>query len=222
MRVRLNLLQEAEILQPRHDPLARSEAFDLVQLFGQLVRAFRQAAQIILVAHEVHAAFRIEHVDPRQAMPLADLEVVEVVRRRDLDRARTLFGIGVVVADDRDATADQRQNHVLADQMPDPLIVRMDRNGGVAEHRLGPRRRHDDERRGIVGAEILALGRIAQIPETTLELDLLHFEVGDRGEQLRIPVHQPLVFVDQPCAVQLDEHLHDRARKPLVHREAFA
>jgi hypothetical protein len=31
-------------------------------------------------------------------MPLADLEVVEVVRRRDLDRARSLLGIGVVVA----------------------------------------------------------------------------------------------------------------------------
>ena len=155
-------------------------------------------------------------------MPLADLEIVEVVRRRDLDRARALLGIGVVVADDRDAAADQRQDDVLADQMPDPLVVRMYRNGGVAEHRLGPRRRHDDKRRGIVGAEGLALDRIAQIPETALDLDLLHFEIGDRGEQLRIPVHQPLVFVDQAFAVQFDEHFHDRARQALVHREALA
>ena len=222
MRIRLDLFQEAEILQPGHELLARSEAFDVVQLFGQLLRTFRQAAQIILVAHEVHAAFLIKHVDPRQAMPLADLEVVEVVRRRDLDRARSLLGIGVVVADDRDAAADQRQNHMLADQMADPFVLRMHGNGGVAEHRLGPRRRHDDERRRIVGAERLALDRIAQVPEIALDLDLLHFEVGDRGEQFRIPVHQPLVFVDQPFAVQFDEHLHDRARQALVHGEAFA
>ena len=37
-----------------------------------------------------------------------------------------------------------------------------------------------------------------------------------------VPVHQPLVFVDQAFAVQLDEHLHDGARQALVHREAFA
>jgi hypothetical protein len=35
---------------------------------------------------------------------------------------------------------------MLADQMPDPFVLRMYGNGGVAEHRLGPRRRHDDKR----------------------------------------------------------------------------
>ena len=135
--------------------LARGEAVDAVQFFRELSRAFGQSAQIVLVVDEREAALAIEHVDLRQAVPLADLEVVEVVRRRDLDRAGSLLGIGVVVADDRDAAADQRQDDVLADQMPDPLVVRMDRNGGVAEHGLGPRRRHHDERRGIVGAEVL-------------------------------------------------------------------
>ena len=54
------------------------------------------------------------------------------------------------------------------------------------------------------------------------DLDLLHFEVGNRGQQFRIPVHQPLVLVDQPLAVQFHEHLHHRARQALVHREAYA
>ena len=52
VRVRLDPLQEAEILQPRHDLLARGEAFDAVEFFGELRRAFRQAAQIILVVDE--------------------------------------------------------------------------------------------------------------------------------------------------------------------------
>ena len=45
----------------------------------------------------------VEDIDQRQVMPLADLEVVEVVRGRDLHRARALLGIGIVVGDDRDA-----------------------------------------------------------------------------------------------------------------------
>ena len=52
VRVRLDPLQEAEILQPRHDLLARGETVDAVQLLGKLHGAFRQSAQIILVADE--------------------------------------------------------------------------------------------------------------------------------------------------------------------------
>ena len=48
----------------------------------------------------------------------ADLEIVEVVRRRDLHRAGALLRVGVLVGDDRDAAADQRQDRGLADQMP--------------------------------------------------------------------------------------------------------
>ena len=88
-----------------------------VQLFRELRRAFRQAAQIILVVDEGEAALLVEHVDLRQVVPPADLEIVEVVRRRDLDRARALFRIGIFVGDDRNAAADQRQDDVLADEM---------------------------------------------------------------------------------------------------------
>ena len=47
----------------------------------------------------------------------ADFEVVEIVGRRDLHGTRTLFGICVVVADDGDEAAHQRQTHHLADEM---------------------------------------------------------------------------------------------------------
>ena len=89
--------------------------------------------------------FVIEHIDKRQVVPLADFKVVEIVRRRDLDRAGAFFRIGVVVADDRNAPADQRQDRGLADQMLEALVVRMHGDRDVAEHGLGPRRRHDDE-----------------------------------------------------------------------------
>ena len=111
---------------------------------------------------------------------------------------------------------------MLADQMRVAFIVRMHRDRAVAEHRLGPRGGDDDEGRGIVRIEGLAFQRIAQIPKAALDLDLLHLEIGNRRQQLRIPVHQPLVFVDQPFAMQFDEHFHDRARQAFVHGEAFA
>ena len=118
VRVRLDPLQEAEIFQPRHDRFARGEAVDAVHFLGELQRAFRQAAQIILVADQSEAALLIEHADARQAVPVADLEIVEVMRRRDLHRARTFFRIGIFVGDNRNPAPDQRQDHVLADQLP--------------------------------------------------------------------------------------------------------
>ncbi len=155
-------------------------------------------------------------------MPPADLEIVEVVRGRDLDRAGAFLRIGIVVGDDRNAASDQRQDHMLADQVDVALVLGVHGHRGVAEHGLGPRGGDDDETRGILGAEGLALQRIAQIPQAALDLDLLHLEIGNRGEQLGIPVHQPLVFVDQPVAMQFDEHFHDGPRQALVHGETLA
>ena len=51
---------------------------------------------------------------------------------------------------------------------------------------------------------------------------MLHLEIGDRGQQLRVPVHQPLVFVDQPLAIEFDEHLDHGARQAFIHGEALA
>ncbi len=55
-----------------------------------------------------------------------------------------------------------------------------------------------------------------------LGLDLHHFEIGDRGQQLGVPVDQPLVLVDEPFAIKLHEDFQHRARQPLVHGEALA
>ena len=108
-------------------------------------------------------------------MAAADLEVVEIVRGGDLDRAGAFFRIGVVVADDRDGPADQRQDRPFADQRAIHRMIRMHRNGGVAQHGLRARGCHDDELAGF------ALDRITQIPQRAFNLAVLHFQVGDRG-----------------------------------------
>src|SRR3990170_8972346 len=147
-------------------------------------------------------------------MAPADLEIVEVMGRRDLHRAGAFLGIGIFVGDDRDAAADQRQDHILADEMLVALVVGMNGNGGVAEHGLGPGGGDDDELAGP------PLDGIAQMPEMPLGLDLLDLEIGNGGQELGVPIDQALVLVDQAGTVEVDEDLAYGARQSLVHGEA--
>ncbi len=94
------------------------------------------------------------------------------------------------------------------------LVVGVHGDRGIAEHGLGPRGGDDDE------LALPPLDRITQMPEVPLGLDLLDLEVGDGGQELRVPVDEPLVLVDEAGAMELDEDLAHGARQPLVHGEA--
>ena len=94
-------------------PLAGDEAIETAVGLGHLV---------------VEPAVLVEDRDHLQIVAPADLEIVEVVGRRDLDRARALLRVGVGVGDDRQAPADQRQQRMAADQIGVARIVGMDRD----------------------------------------------------------------------------------------------
>ncbi len=86
-------------------------------------------------------------VEDRQAgqlVTLADLEVVRVVRGGHLDGAGAEGRIHMGIGDDRDATPGQRKFDIRADEVPVALVVRMNGDGGVAEHGLGPGGGDDD------------------------------------------------------------------------------
>jgi len=70
----------------------------------------------------------------------------------------------VLVGDHRDQAADQRQLDVLADQALVALVVRVDRDCSVGEHRLGPHRRHHEL------AGVLALERVADLVDRVVDL----------------------------------------------------
>ena len=145
--VRLDLGDQAPVLHALDDQPARDEAVEAVHLqrLDQFRRHRIEAVEEGVVVLEIEIGLAVEHVDQRQVVAAADLEIVEVVRRRDLDRAGALLRIGVFVGDDRNAAADQRQDRVLADQVLVALVVGMHRDRGVAEHGLGPRGRDRDE-----------------------------------------------------------------------------
>ncbi len=222
--VGLDLAEPPGGLHQRDDGLAGREAVEAVERerlgFGARV------GQEVGVAVERDPGLGIQDVDRAAAMTAADLEVVEIVRRRDLHRAGALLRVRVFVGDDRDQAADQRQAHALAHERGVALVLGVDGDRRVAQHRLGACRRHGDDLAGLGTG--LVHDRIVEVPEVALHLDLLDLEVRDRGLELRVPVHEALVAVDQALRVQIDEDLRHRAdhllvgRAALTHGEALA
>ncbi len=215
--VGLDRRQKLARLHHRDDALAGLEPIETVEghCLGQ-IGAVWQVNMKIHVAFEPDSRLRIEDIDHAQVLALANFKIVEIVRGRHLHRAGADFRIGIFVGDDGDAAADQRQDHVLADEILVALVPRVHGDAGIAEHGLGPRRRDGDK------APRLVLDRIAEVPEMALDLELLHFEIGNRRLEFRIPVHQPLVAIHQPLAIELDKETQNRLREAVIHGEALA
>ena len=230
IRQRLNL----------HEPLRRQARLDdglaaaaFAQRHNVILRADQEAAALQILQNFlprleavqplvwagvlVHLRDFVHHLDLRQVVAQPGLEVVGIMRRRDLHRAGAELGIGQdVVGDDRDLAVHQRQQYVLAMQMPIALVAGVHGNRGIAQHRLGTRGGDDDvlARRADDG--------IANLVELARRLLVHHFQIGDRGDAARTPVDDVLAAIDQPFFVEADESFAHRARHALVHGEVLA
>src|SRR3546814_4189421 len=100
-----------------------------------------------------------------------------------------LFAIDVIVGDDRDLAVRQRQQHGLADQMCVTLILGMNGNCRITEHRLRARGRDDDMMIAVRSLRAVC-ERIAKMPELAVLLLADDFEIGDCGQQYRVPVDE--------------------------------
>ena len=128
------------------------------EVLDDLLARFLARQPAIRAAVLVDVRGAVENRDLLEAVTLAQLEVDRVVRGRDFQRAGAEFAIDRRVGDDLYLAPDQRQPNSLADVRLVALVVGIHRDGGVAEHRLGPRRR-DRDRAGAVGE------RVADVPE---------------------------------------------------------
>ena len=113
-----------------------------------------------------------EHADNRQAAALANLVVVRVVGRSDFYNARSLFHIGVLVADNRNYLVEQRQNHVAAVQVLISFVVLVDGNGGITEHCFGTGCRDFKELACL-------LNLVENVPEVAVLFLILNLRVGN-------------------------------------------
>jgi hypothetical protein len=161
-----------------------------------------------------HQAVLADDRDLLEPVRAADLEVVRVVPGRDLERAGAELGLDVVVGDDLQAAADERQDRPLADQPRVAVVVGVHGDRRVGEHRL---RAHGRDRQRPAAA----LERVVDVVERVGDLALLDLEVGDRRVRPGVPVDHVVVAVDQALVVEVDEDLLDRARVRGIEREAL-
>ena len=161
-----------------------------------------------------HPAVLADDRDLLEPVLAADLEVVGVVARRDLERPCPELGIDVLVLDHRQAAADQGQDDLGTDERGVALVAGGHRDRRVGEHRLGPDCR-DRDRARAVGERVI--DRVQGVGERLL-LDL---EVRDGRAEAWIPVHHVVVAVDVAARMELDEDAGHGARVCVVHREAL-
>ena len=139
-------------------------------------------------------------------MALADLEVVRVVGRRDLDGPRTELGVDRIVGDDRHpAVGEEGMHESLPDQVLVALVVWMDGYAAVAQHRLHAGRGDGDLARAVGQ-------RIPEGDELAGHVLVLDLDVGECGRVERAPVDDPVPPIDEAVVEPPNEDGPDRAR----------
>ena len=198
-RVGLHFFQQPQLLQIGHDALPRLPAVQAGVASGVVV----------------HPPLLVHHLHLGQAVALAHLEVVGVMRRGHLDRSGAKLGVGVGVGDQRNFPLHQREQNRLAVKLAVALILRVDGDGRVAQHGLRARGGYDHV---LLGAE----DRVADVPEAAGLLLVGDFQVRERRLTARAPVDDVAAAVDQLFLVEPDEDFAHGARQPRVQREALA
>ena len=91
----------------------------------------------------------------------------------------------------------------------------------IAQHRLRPGCGNGDIIAGLAQGDgpvfvfldvfigLTICERVLEVPHVPVDLDILDFEVRDRGFEMGIPIHEALAAVDQPLVVHVHEHFDD-------------
>ena len=157
----------------------------------------------------------VHDVDLRQVVALAGFEIVWIMGRRYFHCAGAELGLREFIDDDGDLAIHQRQQNFLPVEMRVALVFCIHGDSGIAEHGFGARGRHRDE---FIGSD----DGIANLPEFSGDIFVLHFEIGDGGLAARAPVDDIFAAINQAFFVEADENFAHSAGKIFVHGEIFA
>ena len=157
-------------------------------------------------------------VDQGQTVTLADGVVVEIVGGCDFHAAGAERAIDIIVGDDRNGAAGERQRDVLADQMFVALVVGMNHHGGVAQHRF--RARGGDGQPTQFTLWSIDEG-IKNMPKMAVFFLTHDFQIRHGSLEFRIPIHQALAAINQTVFKQPHEYFRHHFRELVVHGEIF-
>ena len=105
-------------------------------------------------------------------MAQSHLKVVRVVRGSNLNNAGSEICFNIIVRNNGDLTVNYRQNKGLAHKVLVALVIRVYRNGGIAEQCLGARG-------GKLQITAPVLKRVTEMPEMPCLLLVLNLRVGN-------------------------------------------
>ena len=192
-----------------------NEVAAFLEVLNNRLAALVAVHALVLAAVCVDGRVLVEHEDLLEVVTLTHLEVVRVVARRNLDAAGAELHVNVLVAEDRDLAVHDREDAGLADEMLVALVVRVDRDAGIAHEGLRTGGRNDQIARAVCE-------RVADVPQLARLGLVLNLGVGKRGRAVRTPVDDAVALVDQALVVQVYENFPDCLGAALVHREALA
>ena len=190
------------------------ESAERLQVGDHLLAGLFHGQARVPLAGLSDAAVRADRLDRVQAVLAADVEVGDVVRRRDLQGAGAEVGLHALVGDDRQLAPQQRQHGRATDDGPVALVLGVHGHGRVAQHGLGAG--------GGDGDRPAPDQVVAHLVELAGRLHVRHFQVADGAAATRAPVDQVVVLVDVALVVEGDEDLVDGLDVALVEGEALA
>ena len=131
----------------------------------------------------VHARVLIEDGQSRQVVAESRLEVVEIVRGRNFDRARAECAIHQNrVPHNQNLAIGQRQLDLLSDEAIVPRVFGMHGDSGVAQHGFRPCRRDSQMGGRIIGERIL------NVVELACGVFVLHLNIRECCQAAGTPV----------------------------------
>ena len=170
--------------------LDRNEDAEFLELLDQGFAALIAVHALVLAGTFHHLTRVADDFDFLKMMTLPHLKVVGVMGRRDLDGTSTEGFIDIFIGKQRNLTVDNRQDQRLADDVLIALIVWMNGNTRIAEHRLRTRRSDFD-------ILVRAFDLIAQMPEMALLRLMLNLDVRDCRVAVRAPVRDARTLIDE-------------------------
>ncbi len=182
-------------------------------LSGALPALAREGAAVL-----VDGSVRVHDVDRLETQALTDLEVVRVVGRRDLENAGPELGIHVLVGEDLDLPRHERHLDPPSDEPLVSLVVRVDYQGYVAEHRLWSGGEDLDVILAVGSRASAVHERVADAVELAVHVLVVDLQVRDGRAVVRAPVGDAVAAVDQAVLVQPDESRQDGVYVLFVHR----
>ena len=120
-----------------------NEVAAFLEVLNNRLAALVAVHALVLAAVCVDGRVLVEHENLLEVVALTHLEVVRVVARRNLDTAGAELHVNVLVAEDRDLAVHDREDAGLADQVLVALVVRVDRDAGIAHEGLRTGGRND-------------------------------------------------------------------------------